>query len=127
MVHASDPAFTISEQGPVLWVTCAHDGTISNSDAAALIEATSRIARPLVLIELNQLTSLSREVQQRLAAELDVAALALVGPTAVDRMLAAFFMGVHRPPFPTRYFTVTEEARVWLVARHRNDRGRPQN
>lgn len=41
--------------------------------------------------------------------------IALLGKSAVDRVIANFFLGVHNPPCPTRFFTSRPEALKWLM------------
>jgi hypothetical protein len=40
--------------------------------------------------------------------------IALLGGSAVDRVIANFILGVSTVPVPTRFFTVEAEALAWL-------------
>ena len=40
--------------------------------------------------------------------------IALLGSSPVDRVIANFFLGVHIPPCPTRFFTSRTESLSWL-------------
>jgi hypothetical protein len=40
--------------------------------------------------------------------------IALLGSSPVDRILANFFLGVHIPPCPTKFFTSRTESMDWL-------------
>lgn len=68
-----------------------------------------------MLVHLNAMKSLSRCAMQTFARDLDVAALAIMGPSAVDRTIAEFFIQVHTPDYPVRHFTEPREAQLWLV------------
>ncbi|RJT74874.1 hypothetical protein D6T63_18315 [Arthrobacter cheniae] len=68
-----------------------------------------------MLVEFNGMVTLTRAALLRFAKTLNIAAMAIVGPSAVDKALADFFVEVHHPPYPTRYFTATHEALRWLT------------
>lgn len=111
-------AFTTSLRQGVLWVRLDTGRKFTGSDTHTLIDslnALSPVICPPMLLELNGVLALTRKAQQRFAADLNIAALAFVGPTAVDRTLAAFFTEVHTPPFPSRYFTNPDHALTWLT------------
>ncbi|MBG6216425.1 hypothetical protein IWX75_000869 [Arthrobacter sp. CAN_A6] len=99
--------------------------TISDDDARQLIARLAELS-PLVcgpmLVNLNGMVSLSRGSLSAFAGNLDISAMALVGHSAVDRLLAGFFIGVHRPPYPTCYFDSEEAGEEWLLGRRHLDR-----
>jgi hypothetical protein len=102
----------------VLWVSWNHSQKITSTDVERLFERLTEVAGtycPPMLLKLNDVTILTRKAQRQLATELNVAALALVGPTPVDKALARHFTEVHKPPFPTRYFTSTYDAQMWIT------------
>ena len=68
-----------------------------------------------MLVHLNGMASLSRDAFRTFARRLNVSALALVGPSGVDRLIAKFFVDVHGPGFPSRHFEEAKEARQWLA------------
>ena len=96
-----------------------HEGhTVTEQDARNLIghlAGLSPSAHPPMLVHLNNMISLSRPALHAFATELQVSALAIVGPTAVDRAITAFFTQVHEPHYPTQYFEKTDAAVQWLV------------
>ncbi|PPB49413.1 hypothetical protein C4K88_06855 [Arthrobacter pityocampae] len=110
--------FTATMCDGVLWVEW-HAGTsVDDADAAALVaraDAISENVCPPMLVELNGMVTLSRNALLRFARDLNIAAMAIVGPTAVDSTLAAFFAEVHDPPYPTRYFRHRAHALPWLT------------
>lgn len=114
---ATEP-FTATMRDGVLWVEW-HTGTsVGDADAAALVERADAISGtvcPPMLVELNGMVTLNRNALLRFARDLNIAAMAIVGPTAVDSALAVFFAEVHDPPYPTRYFRHRTHALPWLT------------
>lgn len=93
---------------------------VDSTHAAGVIEQTALISRRWtlpMLVHLNTMESVSRCAMRMFARELDVAALAIVGPTAVDRTLSTFFIQVHTPAYPVQHFTTTGPALSWLKGR----------
>lgn len=92
--------------------------TVSEQDALDLVQRLDELnpgrCDPMLVI-LNAMVSVDAPGQTVFADQLNVAALALVGPSAVDRMIATFFDGVHRPRYPTRHFRQPDEALDWLL------------
>lgn len=110
--------FTASMDGAVLRVSWDRSATVSEEDALSLIEHAKDVcpgAGVPMLVELNAMVSLSRAALQTFATDLQIPAMALVGTSAVDETLAVFFIRVHEPPYPTRYFTTVPAARDWLT------------
>lgn len=93
--------------------------TVSEQDALDLVQRLEEVnpgrCDPMLVI-LNSMVSVDASAQATFAGRLNVAALALVGPSAVDRMIATFFDSVHRPRYPTRYFPTPDAALDWLLA-----------
>lgn len=91
--------------------------TVSERDARELVqrleEVNPDLCEPMVAI-LNSMVSLDAAALAILANDLNVSALAIVGPTAVDRTIAQYFREVHQPAFPTRYFPAAAAAIDWL-------------
>jgi hypothetical protein len=57
---------------------------------------------------------MSRGARRVFALPSSVARVALLGSSPVDRVMANFFLSIHAPAAPTRYFTRPEEAMEWL-------------
>ncbi|WP_336715255.1 STAS/SEC14 domain-containing protein [Arthrobacter sp. USHLN218] len=91
---------------------------VTTEDARNLLvrleELSPNECRPM-LVQLNGMASLSRDALRAFATRLNVSALALVGPSGVDRLIAKFFLDVHAPGYPSRYFEEEKEARQWLA------------
>lgn len=93
--------------------------SVTEQDAADLIrvleEVNPGLCEPMLVI-LNSMVSLDAAALSAFASRLNVAAMAIVGPSAVDRLLATFFNDVHHPRYPTRYFPEPQAALDWLLA-----------
>ena len=70
-----------------------------------------------MLVDMAKVGSVSREARGVWSIPCRASRIALLGESAVDRVLANFFLGVHVPPCPTRFFTSRSEALNWLRAR----------
>ncbi len=73
------------------------------------------VPRPM-LVDMAAVASVSREARGIWSIPCDASRIALLGRSPVDRVLANFFLGVHIPPCPTRFFTSRGEATDWLNA-----------
>jgi hypothetical protein len=69
-----------------------------------------------LLIDMATTESVSRAARAVFAKRCDASAIALLGSSAVDRVLANFFLGVNAAPVPTRFFTDDDEAVRWLAS-----------
>lgn len=91
---------------------------VTTEDAQNLLVRLEELSpdecRPM-LVQLNGMSSLSRDALRTFATRLNVSALALVGPSGVDRLIARYFVDVHGPGYPSRYFEQEKEARQWLA------------
>ncbi|MHA7141899.1 DUF7793 family protein [Arthrobacter sp. Sr33] len=97
--------------------------TVTEHDATELITSLEKLSPslcPPMLVHLNNMISLSRPALSAFATGLNVSALAIVGPTAVDRTISTFFMEVYEPPYPTQYFENAIAAERWLLNPYRN-------
>ena len=70
--------------------------------------------RPL-LVYMARTNALERKAREHFAEKCSTSAIALLGETPVDRLLATFILGHGRAPAPTRYFTEESEAIAWLL------------
>jgi hypothetical protein len=79
-------------------------------------ELAGRRARPL-LVDLRFTKSIDRDARVYYAGGATVGialAVALVTDSPLTRVIASFFMGVNKPPVPTRMFTSEADALTWL-------------
>lgn len=67
-----------------------------------------------MLVDMATVASVSREARSIWSIPCGASRIALLGTSPVDRVLANFFLGVHIPPCPTRFFTSRSEALDWL-------------
>lgn len=70
-----------------------------------------------ILLEITGVASISREARAVLSRSRSASAIAVVGASAVDRVLANFLLGGEPPPCPTRYFGDEDKAIAWLLER----------
>lgn len=90
---------------------------IEVEDARAAMAAVNRVAGdgnyPMLV---DMATTENVSIQARAVFSIPCAAnrIALLGSSPVDRILANFFLGVHVPPCPTRFFTSRNESMTWL-------------
>lgn len=113
------PSFGLELSDGILWVRWGPNTSVNDADAAALVEQAAAVdpeGRAPMLVELNGMVSLTPGALRSFATALNLTAMAIVGPTAVDRTLVGFFTGVHRPPYPARHFEDVDRARKWLTS-----------
>ncbi|MDQ0824368.1 hypothetical protein QFZ60_000541 [Arthrobacter sp. B2I5] len=90
---------------------------IEVEDAQAAMATVNRIAGdssyPMLV---DMATTENVSIQARSVFSIPCAAnrIALLGSSPVDRIIANFFLGVHIPPCPTRFFTSRAESMKWL-------------
>lgn len=89
---------------------------IANTFAERARTEGGGVPRP-VLIVISGIASLSREARAVFGRSRSASAIALVGSSAVDRVLANFLLGGQPPPCPTRYFGDEDTAVAWLMDR----------
>ncbi|MEO3931794.1 STAS/SEC14 domain-containing protein [Micrococcaceae bacterium Sec7.4] len=90
---------------------------IDVEDARAAMAKVNEVCqsqgRPM-LVDMAEVASVSREARGIWSIPCSASRIALLGRSPVDRVLANFFLGVHVPPCPTRFFTSRTEATDWL-------------
>ena len=121
MVNEVSPtknSFIVEVRDGVLWIEWVTNATVTDHEASALVGRAAALGSdrcPPMLVMLNGMVSLSRGALEMFSHGLKIAAMALVGPSPVDRLLASYFTEVHEPPYPTRHFDTAEDALVWLT------------
>ena len=70
--------------------------------------------RPL-LVYMARTNALDREAREHFAEKCTISAIALLGETPVDRLLATFRLGPGGAPAPMKYFTEENDAIAWLL------------
>jgi hypothetical protein len=97
------------------WVTGAR---LEAEDAHAAMRAVNELCGDTehpMLVDMATTESVSRGARAVFSIPCAANRIALLGKSAVDRVIANFFLGVHTPPCPTRFFTSRPEALKWLM------------
>jgi hypothetical protein len=89
------------------------NGYLAAEAMAAVDELNGDKERPL-LVDMTGTAVLTREARQTFARKCSASRIALVGKSAVDRVIANFALGVSYVPVPTRFFTSEPAALAWL-------------
>jgi hypothetical protein len=90
---------------------------IEQHDAQAAMAAVNEIAgerRFPMLVDMATTENVTRAARSVFSIPCAASRIALLGSSPVDRILANFFLGVHVPPCPTRFFTSRTESMDWL-------------
>jgi hypothetical protein len=111
-VERIDDGLVVITLQPGVRITAAHGSIVRNQ----LITVFN--GQPAgVLLRLAGVAMIDREAMVQYAQAVTVTALALVGQTPVDRLVAHRLVGLTLPKCPNQYFTDTEEALDWLRTR----------
>ncbi len=89
-------------------------GDMARQAMVAVDKLNSGRHRPL-LVYMAHTNALDREAREHFATECSPSAVALLGETPVDRLLATFILGYGGAPAPTKYFTEESDAIGWLL------------
>ncbi|MBT1004380.1 STAS/SEC14 domain-containing protein [Paenarthrobacter sp. DKR-5] len=99
----------------VVWATPAD---VEAEDAREVLDAVQRITggteRPL-LVDMRERQGHSAGSLRVFSGPYPASRVALLGNSPVDATIASFFIGVRKPPRPTRYFTSEAAAVAWLL------------
>ncbi|WPU08729.1 STAS/SEC14 domain-containing protein [Pseudarthrobacter oxydans] len=90
---------------------------IELQDARAAMAAVNRIAGDStypMLVDMATTEDVTRAARAVFSIPCAANRIALLGASPVDRIIANFFLGVHIPPCPTRFFTSRTESMKWL-------------
>ncbi len=102
----------------VIHVIWKPQGTIEAADAVAALAAVNGVCRGSehpMLVDMAMTESVSRDARSIFATPCAASRIALLGSSPVDRLIATFFLGVHKPASPSRFFTSKVEAMRWLA------------
>ena len=69
--------------------------------------------RPL-LVDMTGIAALSRDAHRHFSQRSRISRIAIVGKSAVDRVIANFGLRVSPPPVPSRFFNSKAAALAWL-------------
>ena len=91
---------------------------IEEEDAVAAMAAVDEIADGVeypLLVDMATTASVSRKARAVFSIPCAASRIALLGSSPVDRLLANFFLDLHVPPCPTRFFTSRDDALSWVL------------
>ena len=89
-------------------------GPMARQAMKLLDELNEGCKRPL-LVDMRDMSSITRSARQAFADETTASRLALLGRSPVDKVIANFTVSVIRVPVPVRYFTSEPAALAWLT------------
>lgn len=87
---------------------------LAESFAQKARDEAGTVLRPVLLV-ISGVAGISREARTVFSGSRSASAVAVVGSTSVDRVLASFLLGAQPAPCPTRYFTDEDAAARWLL------------
>ena len=90
-------------------------GPVAAQAAEEFGELAERGAMPL-LLDVTGVEAITRGARNVFATARSVSAVAVLGASQVDRVIANFLLGGDLPQCPTRYFSSSIEALEWLQA-----------
>ncbi|HEU4668939.1 MAG TPA: STAS/SEC14 domain-containing protein [Arthrobacter sp.] len=112
------PRVTLEQLGPgILRIDLQPQSHITKTDAelaSAWVLALAESRPACVLLDLTGVGSVSKEAVKFYSKASRVAAFALLGRTAVDKVIAHSLRGLAWPSCPVRYFVDEVEAMAWL-------------
>ena len=89
-------------------------GALAREAMDMVDELNGELERPL-LVDMTGTATLTRDARMVFTQKCSASIIALVGRSAVDRVIANFALGVSAPPAPTRFFTSETAATAWLL------------
>jgi hypothetical protein len=88
-------------------------GAMAEAAAARFREHVSKRPRPVILT-VTGVTSITREARAVLSRATGALAIAVLGESPVDRVIANFVLGAEPLPCPGGFFTSESQALAWL-------------
>lgn len=114
---AAAPHVALSPAGHIVLVLPAGE-VVTGSMAAAAAEEVERLAGtgklPMLLV-LTGVEAITRGARTVFSNAASLQAVAVLGISPVDRVIANFLLGGNTQPCPTRYFSTETEALAWLI------------
>ena len=86
------------------------------TEAMAMVDVLNGDRERPLLVDMSGTATLSREARMQFSQRCTASRIALLGSSAVDRVIANFALGVSVTPVPTRFFTAEPAALEWLRA-----------
>jgi hypothetical protein len=106
------------EDGRYIHLVWNRNVRIEDTDAHAAMESVNVVAdggQYPMLVDMATTESVSRPARAVFSIPCAASRIALLGASPVDRVLANFFLSLHVPPCPTRFFTSRDDAMTWLL------------
>lgn len=99
----------------LIWTPHARIEVVDAQAAMATVNDVSNATHHPMLVDMATTETVSREARAVWTIPCAASRIALLGSSPVDRVIANFFLGIHTPPCPTRFFTSRTEAMSWLL------------
>jgi hypothetical protein len=107
----------VLDTGGLLRLTWVRGASITEADAEsamAKVNALAGASRHPMLVDMATTSDVSRGARAVFGRPCQASRIALLGTSPVDRVLANFFLGIHKVPCPTKFFTSESDALAWL-------------
>lgn len=112
-------AFQLSlDDSGILRLTWPRGARIKETDAQRAMDQVNDLcgtSRYPMIVDMATTDDVTRGARSVFAKPCQASRIALWGSSPVDRVIANFFLGIMKPPCPTRFFTDETEALEWLV------------
>lgn len=99
----------------LIWKPKARIGLEEAQSAMAAVNEVAGKRRYPMLVDMATTEDVTRAARAVFSIPCAASRIALLGSSPVDRVLANFFLGLHTPPCPTRFFTSRPESMDWLL------------
>ncbi|TQS92738.1 STAS/SEC14 domain-containing protein [Arthrobacter sp. TS-15] len=106
------------EQPGILRLTWPRGARIQERDAQRAMDKVNELCgtdRHPMIVDMATTDDVTRGARSVFAKPCQASRIALWGSSPVDRVIANFFLGIMKPPCPTKFFTSETEALEWLV------------
>ena len=106
------------EEPGILRLTWPRGARIKEPDAQRAMDRVNELCgsdRHPMIVDMATTDDVTRGARSVFAKPCQASRIALWGSSPVDRVIANFFLGIMKPPCPTRFFTSETEALEWLV------------
>ncbi|MDR7160601.1 STAS/SEC14 domain-containing protein [Arthrobacter sp. BE255] len=99
----------------LVWNRSVRIEEVDAQEAMAAVNVVADGGEYPMLVDMATTESVSRQARAVFSIPCAASRIALLGSSPVDRVLANFFLSLHVPPCPTRFFTDRDDAMSWLL------------
>lgn len=99
----------------LVWNRSVRIEEVDAQEAMAAVNVVADGSEYPMLVDMATTESVSRQARAVFSIPCAASRIALLGSSPVDRVLANFFLSLHVPPCPTRFFTSRDDAMAWLL------------